>query len=80
MPAQKLSVVQEKGQITDKGVLISPQAVVALEALETIEKALKAQGLTLDDMMERGRYIRGRLVKEQYGLEETPKRRKRRMK
>lgn len=102
MSALKLSVVQEKGQVTipteirkklglkkgdrvsfvetDKGVLISPQEVVALEAMETLGKILKAQGLTLEDMMERGREIRGQIVKERYGLEEKPKARRRRKK
>src|SRR2546427_591520 len=102
MAALKLSVVQEKGQVTipteirkklglkkgdrftfvetDKGVVISPQEGVALEAMETIGKMLKAQGLTLEEMMERGREIRGQIVKEQYGLEEAPKTRRRRKK
>src|SRR2546428_14115890 len=102
MPSLKLSVVQEKGQVTipreirkklglkkgdrvsfvetDKGVLISPQEVVALDAMETIGKMLKAQGLTLEKMMERGREIRGQIVKEQYGLKESPKARRARTK
>ncbi len=102
MPALRLSVVQEKGQVTipteirkklglkkgdrvsfietEKGVLISPQEVVALEAMETIGNILKKQGLTLEDMMERGREMRGQIIKEKYGLEESPQNRKRRKK
>ncbi len=88
MPALKLSVVQEKGQVTiprelrerygltkgarvgfvetDKGILISPQEVVAMDALETIGKILEEQGLTLEDMMERGREIRGKIIEAKY--------------
>ena len=88
MPAVKLSVVQEKGQVTiptemrkryglnkgarvsfvetEKGILISPQEVVALDALDQIGEILKANGLTLEDMMERGREIRGAIVEKKY--------------
>ncbi|MBI1801677.1 MAG: AbrB/MazE/SpoVT family DNA-binding domain-containing protein, partial [Chloroflexi bacterium] len=67
-PLKRLSVVQEKGQVTipteirkklglkkgdrvsfvetDRGVLISPQEVVALDALEKIGQLLKENGLT----------------------------------
>ena len=88
MPAQKLSVVQEKGQITipaeirrklglkkgdrvafvetKRGVLISPQEVIAMEALDKLGEMLKEKGITLEELIESGREIRGEIVKEKY--------------
>lgn len=54
---------------TDDGVLISPQRVVALKALDRIGEILRSQGASLDELMESGREIRGELVKEKYGLD-----------
>ncbi len=90
--ATKLSVVQEKGQVTipteirkklglkkgdyvafvetEKGVVIAPREVIAMEALEKIGAALKEQGITLEELMERGHELRGELIKEKYGLTE----------
>lgn len=90
MAALKLSVVQEKGQVTipseirkklglkkgdlvafvetEQGVLISPREVVAVEALDQIGQILKEKGLTLEELIESGREIRGKLVEEEYGL------------
>ncbi|MBI3734737.1 MAG: AbrB/MazE/SpoVT family DNA-binding domain-containing protein [Chloroflexi bacterium] len=87
-PLKRLSVVQEKGQVTipteirkklglkkgdrvsfvetDRGVLISPQEVVALDALEKIGQLLKENGLTLEELMASGRETRGQLIKEKY--------------
>lgn len=56
---------------TPKGLLITPQEVVASQALEEIGEALRAQGLTLEDMIERGRAIRGQMRQEKYGT--TPR-------
>ena len=56
---------------TPERVLIAPQEVVATQALAEIGEALKAQGLTLEDMLERGRAIRRRLLREQYGITDT---------
>ena len=91
MPAWKLSIVQEKGQVTipaeirkklglkkgdyvafvetDQGVLISPQEIVAQEALEEIGQILKEKGLTLEELIESGREIRGNLIREEYGID-----------
>ena len=52
---------------TPEGILITPQEVVATKALEEIGAALKAQGLSLEEVIERGRTIRGDLIKKQYG-------------
>jgi AbrB family looped-hinge helix DNA binding protein len=91
MPAWKLSIVQEKGQVTipaeirkklglkkgdyvafvetDQGVMISPQEIVAEEALGEIGQILKEKGLTLEELIESGREIRGNLLREEYGIE-----------
>jgi AbrB family looped-hinge helix DNA binding protein len=90
MSALRLSVVQEKGQVTipteirkklglkkgdlvafvetEQGVLISPQEVIASQALDQIGQILKEKGLTVEELVESGREIRGRLVEEEYGL------------
>lgn len=91
MAASKLSMVQEKGQVTipvairrklglkkgdmvafietEDGVLISPRETVALDALRKIGESLKEQGITLEEMVENGRKIRGDLLKEMYGID-----------
>ena len=53
---------------TPDGILITPQEVVASQALAEIGEALREQGLSLEDMIERGRSIRSRLLREQYGI------------
>ena len=90
MPASKLSVVQEKGQVTipvkirkklglkkgdlvtfvetEQGVLISPQEIIAMDALDKLGEALKEKGLTLEELMESCREIRGELLEKEYGL------------
>jgi AbrB family looped-hinge helix DNA binding protein len=56
---------------TPEGVLITPQAVFAVreldKMLDEIGAALKEQGLTLEDVIERGGAIREELYKERYG-------------
>jgi antitoxin PrlF len=91
MAALKLSVVQEKGQVTipaeirkklglkkgdlvafvetEQGVLLSPQEVIASEALDQVGRILREKGLTLEELMESGREIRGKLVEDEYGSE-----------
>lgn len=54
---------------TSEGVLITPQEVVATRALAEIGAALRAEGLTLEEMIARGRTIREQLAREQYDLE-----------
>ena len=56
---------------TPEGVLITPQGVLALKALDEIGTALREQGLTLEDMIERGRAIREELYREKYGHIDT---------
>lgn len=53
---------------TPEGIVIKPAVVVANEALDEIGAALKAKGIKLEDLLERGREIRVDLAKEKYGL------------
>lgn len=55
---------------TEDGVLMSPQSVVAMGSLDQIGQTLREQGITIEELIESGRDIRGELIKEQYGLEE----------
>jgi len=91
MAASKLSVVQEKGQVTipveirrklglkkgdlvafvetEQGVLISPQEVVAMKALDELGEMLKEKGISLEELIESGREIRGEILREKYDLD-----------
>lgn len=53
---------------TEDGVLISPREVLTVEALGRIGKVLREQGISLEELIESGREIRGRIVEEEYGL------------
>ena len=55
---------------TKEGVLIKPAEVIITEALDEIGKALKEEGITLEEWIERGREIRGQLLEEMYGLKD----------
>jgi len=57
---------------TDKGILIQPAEVIVSAALEMIGESLKAKGVTLDELIERGRTIRAELIKEEYNLTDRP--------
>jgi AbrB family looped-hinge helix DNA binding protein len=54
---------------TPQGVLIRPQEVIAMEALDRIGQALRDQGLTLEELIESGRDEREALLREHYGIE-----------
>lgn len=58
---------------TKEGVLISPQQVIANQALDKLGQALKEKGLTLEELIESGREIRGRIVKEKYDIDPDSK-------
>ena len=49
---------------TEQGVMISPQEVVAMNALDQIGRALRERGITLEELIESGREIRGQLIEE----------------
>jgi bifunctional DNA-binding transcriptional regulator/antitoxin component of YhaV-PrlF toxin-antitoxin module len=53
---------------TEEGVLISPQAVIATQALDRIGEALQKAGVDLDDLIEEGRLARTQLLEEEYGI------------
>ncbi len=53
---------------TNEGILITPQQVVANKALDKLGEALKGKGLSLEELIESGREIRGQMVKEKYGI------------
>ena len=55
---------------TAEGIVIKPAAVVANEALDELAQALRAKGVTFDELLERGREIRGQLAREKYGLDD----------
>lgn len=52
---------------TDEGVLISPQEIVATKALDRIGQVLKEKGLSLEELVESGREIRGNIIEKKYG-------------
>jgi len=54
---------------TPEGLLITPQEVVAAQALDRIGAALKEQGLSLEELIESGREERGEIIRERYGLD-----------
>lgn len=53
---------------TVEGILISPREVLASDALDRIGEALRKQGITLEELIESGREIRGRIIEEEYFL------------
>lgn len=56
---------------TKRGVLIQPAEVFVSAALEEIGQALKEKGLTLEELIDRGREIRGTLIEEEYSLKDS---------
>jgi AbrB family looped-hinge helix DNA binding protein len=53
---------------TEEGILISPREVLTMGALDRIGEVLKERGITLGELIESGREVRGRIVGEEYGL------------
>lgn len=58
---------------TKEGVLITPQQVIANKALDKLGQVLREKGLSLEELIESGREIRGQMVKEKYGLDPNSK-------
>ncbi len=54
--------------VTEDGLLITPQEVLAMRALDRVGEALRQRGLSLDDLIESGREIRAEIAKEKYDL------------
>ena len=55
---------------TDQGIMISPREAIAMDALDRIGDALGESGVSLEELIESGREIRGELIEEKYGLTE----------
>jgi antitoxin PrlF len=58
---------------TPDGVFITPQQVVAAKAFDRIGDVLKEQGVSVEDLIASGREIRADILKDDYGITETPK-------
>ena len=56
---------------TEDGVVIKPAEVIVSEALDEIGKILKDKGISLEEMVERSRKIRGSLLDEEYGIKDS---------
>lgn len=56
--------------VTKEGLLVKPAAVILKDAFDELGAALKADGITLEDLLERSHKIREQLVEEMYGLKE----------
>jgi AbrB family looped-hinge helix DNA binding protein len=54
---------------TDQGLLISPREAILLQLLDDIGDELRDKKVTLEALMQDGREIRGKLLKEMYGIE-----------
>lgn len=52
---------------TEAGVVIQPVELVLSAALDEIGQALKEQGITLEELIESGREVRGEIYREKYG-------------
>lgn len=55
-------------EATPEGLLLRPQRVVGVEALDEIGRLLREQGVDVEELLESGREIRGDLAAERYGL------------
>ena len=56
---------------TNLGIIIRPAEVIVTETLEEIGKTLKNKGISLEEIIERGRDLRGELIENEYGLKES---------
>ena len=55
---------------TEEGLLVTPRSVVAAKLLDEIGEALKAKGITLEELIESGRDIRQEIYDEKYACDE----------
>jgi AbrB family looped-hinge helix DNA binding protein len=55
---------------TEHGIVISPQEMVAMDALDKMGALLREKGITLEEFVESGREIRGGLIETEYDLSE----------
>ena len=54
--------------MTEAGIGMEPAEIVVSAALDEIGKARKEEGLPLQELIDRGRKIRGDLAEEEYGI------------
>ncbi len=59
---------------TDKGIVVQPVEVLITAALDKVGEELAERGVSLEQLIERGRDIRGELLKEVYGLTDSQSR------
>jgi antitoxin PrlF len=59
---------------TEAGIVIAPQEVIAMEALDQIGKILREKGVTIEELIESGREIRGKTLEEEHGLKANARR------
>ncbi len=64
-PGGSVSVVE-----TPEGLLLTTEKLLADRDFELVDAELRKQGLSLDELIESGREIRGDLLKEMYGRDE----------
>lgn len=53
----------------DGSVLLIPQQTIAVRDITEADRLLREQGLSLEEIVESGRSIRGTLIKEIYGID-----------
>lgn len=53
---------------TKNGIILSPQETIAMGTLDKIGEIIKEKGITLEELMNNGREIRGKLIKRDYKL------------
>ncbi|MGH2557933.1 MAG: AbrB/MazE/SpoVT family DNA-binding domain-containing protein [Thermomicrobiales bacterium] len=56
---------------TPDGMLVTPRVVAVERALDELGEAIREAGVTLEELIESGREIRGDLLREMYGIEPT---------
>lgn len=54
---------------TEAGLLVTPRTELINQLLDQMGSGLKAKGITLDELMDSGRAIRGEMLMEDYGIE-----------
>lgn len=58
---------------TESGAVIKPVEVLVADALDQIGKALQEKGVTIEEIIERGRELHGDLIASEYNLDDEPK-------
>jgi len=60
--------IEEGGVVTfietENSILISPREVLVMDALDRVGRVLKERGISLEELVESGREIRGEMVEQ----------------